>query len=85
MFSHAAFSAAFRRVAAADGLTSINLSMSGPAHPEPPIVDEEPDDHTGLDPDLGVSNLTTPRDVLPPAAALSQAQEEFRRQLLEEV
>ena len=83
MFSRAAFAAASRRVAAANGPAPANLSMSGPAHPEPPIVDEEPDDHAGLIPDLGVSSLATPRDVLPPAGALSPAQEDFRRQLLE--
>ena len=79
MFPHAAFDVASRRVAASSCSVPVNLDLPRPSHPEPLIVDEEPEDPSVRIPDLGVSEAASPHDVLPPAAVLSSALEEFRR------
>ena len=83
MFSHAALSFAARK---ASGVPSaqLDLGVGGRGRPEPLIEGDEVEGDDPL-PDLSVSAGTFVRDVLPPAAATSEEQEGFRRELLDVV
>ena len=85
MFSRAACSAASRRAAASAHSLRVDLDLSGPTRPCPLIVGDEPEAPSMTLPDLAASSAPAPQDVLPPASALSADQEDFRRQILDEV
>ena len=63
----------------------MDLNLSGPSRPCPLIVDEDQESPPIVVPDLTVSSAPSPADVLPPATALSGDQEDFRRQIRDEV
>ena len=85
MSSRAAFSVASRKAFQSLSNPPIDLDLSGPGRQCPVVMDEEVEGGSRPIPDLAVSSCPVAQDVLPPASAISPAQEVFRRELLDAV
>ena len=80
-FSRAAFSSASRRAAASTPPPPVDLDLSSPGRSRPVVFDDDAPDEISAPRDPSASATPLNQDVLPPASALSPAQQAFRRDL----